>query len=265
LPVGLGLAEVTVSIHFQRVSKSKRYFDGQGGLWREQRVLRDLTFEVRDGEVFTILGPSGAGKSTLLRLVNRLEDPSQGQILLDGRPIASTEVTALRRKMGMVFQLPAFFPGTVRENVLYGPRLRWKKANLTGMAESCLAMVGLPADFLDRKIQNLSVGQQQRICLARALANEPSVLLLDEPTSALDLSATLALEEVICRLASRRNLTVLFVSHDLEQVRRVGQRTMLLIDGSMVELNETGQLFQQPRSRLTREFLAGLWKEEKHD
>lgn len=253
-----------MSINFQRVSKTNRFFDGQGGLWREQMVLRDLTFQVQDGEVFTILGPSGAGKSTLLRLVNRLEDPSQGQILLDDRPIASEEVTALRRKIGMVFQLPAFFPGTVRENILYGPRLQGRKADQSGVAETCLAMVGLPLDFLDRKTQDLSVGQQQRVCLARALANEPSILLLDEPTSALDLSATLALEEVICRSATRRSLTVLFVSHDLEQVRRVGQRTMLLIDGRMVELNETKLLFQRPRCGLTRKFLAGLWKEEEH-
>jgi putative ABC transport system ATP-binding protein len=254
-----------MSIQFQRVSKTKRFFDGQGGLWREQMVLQDLSFQVPDGQVFTILGPSGAGKSTLLRLVNRLEDPSQGQILLDDRPIASMEVTALRRKMGMVFQLPSFFPGTVRENVLYGPRLGRRKVDLSGVAETCLAMAGLPLDFLDRKTQDLSVGQQQRVCLARALANKPSILLLDEPTSALDLSATLALEGVVRRLAVQQSLTVLFVSHDLEQVKRIGQWTMLLIDGRMVELNETRLLFQRPRCEVTRRFLAGLWKEEEHD
>jgi ABC-type phosphate transport system ATPase subunit len=165
----------------------------------------------------------------------------------------------------MVFQLPAFFPGTIRDNVLYGPRLHGKASDLAELAETSMAMVGLPPEVLSREAKDLSVGQQQRACLARALANEPSILLLDEPSSALDLSATLALEKVIGRLAEGRNLTVLFVSHDLEQVRRVGQRTMLLIDGRMVELNETGALFDHPRMELTSRFLTGLWKEGQHD
>lgn len=249
-----------MKIRFQGVGKSRRYFDPRRGVWREQMVLKDLTFEVTEGEVFTILGPSGAGKTTLLRLVNRLEDPTEGQILVGGRPIRSLDVIALRREVGLVFQLPAFFPGTVRENVLYGPRLFGKKEDLEGVAEASLAVVGLSLDLLDREPQTLSVGQQQRVCLARALANEPSILLLDEPTSALDLSATLALEEVVQGLVLQRKLTVLFVSHDLEQVKRVGRRTMLLIDGRMVELDQTEALFRRPRSELTRKFIAGLWK-----
>ena len=251
-------------IVFEGVGKTRKYYDGQNNLWRQQVVLKDLTFQVEDAEIFTILGPSGAGKSTLLRLVNRLEDPSQGHIMLDGRLVSSMDVIALRKEVGMVFQLPAFFPGTVRENVIYGPRLHDLKKGLDGLAETCLVAVGLSPDLLGRRTQDLSVGQQQRVCLARALANEPAILLLDEPSSALDLSATLALERLIGRLAAERKLTVLFVSHDLEQVRRVGQRTMLLIDGRMVELNETQTLFTQPQSDLTRRFCAGLWREEKH-
>jgi putative ABC transport system ATP-binding protein len=254
---------VTVKIVFRGISKVRRYFDAHRDLWQDQMVLQDLTFEVRDGEVLTILGPSGAGKSTLLRLVNRLEDPSKGEIMVDGRSVCSLDVIELRRKVGMVFQLPAFFPGTVRQNILYGPQLYKKQDELGEIAETSLTTVGLSPNLLDREPETLSVGQQQRVCLARALANEPSVLLLDEPSSALDLSATLALEELIRRLGKERKLTVLFVSHDLEQVKRVGRRTLLLIDGRMVELNETEVLFHRPRCPLTEKFLAGLWKEEK--
>jgi putative ABC transport system ATP-binding protein len=254
-----------MGILFQDVSKSKRYYDGHKGLWRERPVLRDLTFEVREGEIFTILGPSGAGKSTLLRLVNRLEDVSRGGIWVKGGPIGSMDVIVLRQVVGMVFQLPAFFPGTIRDNILYGPRLHGRGNDLTELAETSMAMVGLPPELLNREAKDLSVGQQQRVCLARALANDPSILLLDEPSSALDLSATLALERVIGQLAAQKKLTVLFVSHDLEQVRRVGQRTMLLIDGRMVELNETEALFDHPRLELTRRFLTGLWREGQHD
>lgn len=255
--------EATEKIVFRGVGKVRRYFDAQRDVWRDQMVLQDLTFEVHGGETFTILGPSGSGKSTLLRLVNRLEDPSEGEIRVDGRSVCSLDVVELRRRVGMVFQLPAFFPSTVRQNILYGPKLRGGKDNLEGIAEASLATVGLSPSLLDRMPETLSVGQQQRVCLARALANEPSVLLLDEPSSALDLSATLALEELIGRLGEERKLTVLFVSHDLGQVKRVGRRTLLLIEGRMVELNETSALFHRPRCPLTKKFLAGLWKEEK--
>jgi ABC-type methionine transport system ATPase subunit len=175
------------------------------------------------------VGPSGAGKSTLLRAVNRLVEPTAGEIRLDGVPTSAVDPLELRRRVGMVFQLPALFGETVEDAVLYGPRLagRDRVAN----ADELLEKVGLDPDLKGRDPQSLSVGQQQRVSIARALALEPEVLLMDEPTSSLDDAARRRVEELVRELNERSGLTILLVSHDLSQVERVAHRVVLLVEG----------------------------------
>lgn len=220
-------------------------------------LLRDISLEVDEGVILTIMGPSGAGKSTLLSLLNRLDEPSAGEILLDGTPITQLEVVNLRRRVGMVFQVPALFPMTVEQNICYGPKLR-QKQNCAGLAERFLEMVGLDPELSGRDAGSLSVGQQQRVSIARTLANEPEVLLLDEPTSALDPTATLQVEELIRALNKQMGLTIIWVTHDMQQAARVGDRIVLLVAGQKVEEGETKAVFANPRHEVTRLFIAGL-------
>lgn len=173
------------------------------------------------------MGPSGAGKSTLLRAVNRLLEPTEGEVYLAGTPTSEINPLELRRRMGMVFQLPALFGETVEDDVTYGPRLVGKEAD----ADELLEKVGLDPDLKGRDPESLSVGQQQRVSVARALALDPEVLLMDEPTSSLDDAARRRVEELIRELNERSGLTILLVSHDLRQVERVTDRVVLLVEG----------------------------------
>ncbi len=219
-------------------------------------LLHDINFAVEEGVIFTIMGPSGAGKSTLLSLLNRLDEPSAGQILLDGTPITQLEVVALRRRVGMVFQVPALFPMTVEQNIGYGPNLRQRR-DYPGLAARYLEMVGLDPELVGRDAGSLSVGQQQRVSIARTLANEPEVLLLDEPTSALDPTATSQIEELIRALNKQMGLTIIWVTHDMQQAARVGNRTMLLVAGQKIEEGDTKAIFASPKNEATRLFIAG--------
>lgn len=189
-----------------------------------------------DAAVTTIVGPSGAGKTSLLRCLNRLEEPTGGSVLLDGRDIRSLEPTLLRRRVGMIFQVPIVLPGDVRANLGYG---------LDGIADTglvdALRRADLDPAFLDRASDTLSVGQAQRVCIARALVREPEVLLMDEPTSALDKSATARIEELIVGLA-RSGLTVVVVTHDLAQAERVGDRAVLLVGGVVRMTGSPGEV-----------------------
>jgi UDP-glucose/iron transport system ATP-binding protein len=191
-------------------------------------VLTDITTSFRRGVVTAVIGPSGAGKSSLLRCLNRLEEPDSGRVLLDGADIRSLEPTSLRRRFGMIFQTPVIFEGGVRANLLYGfpdqPEDR-----LAGALEAA----GLPGTFLDRESSALSVGQAQRVCIARALVRDPEVILMDEPTSALDRDATARIEALLESLL-QRDLTIVLVTHDLAQARRVARRGVLLRDGVIV-------------------------------
>ena len=174
-----------------------------------------------------LVGPSGAGKSTVLRAINRLIEPSDGEVYLDGSPTSAMNPLELRRRVGMVFQLPALSGETVEEAVLYGPRLAQREADAPRLLEA----VGLSPALAKRNPQNLSVGQQQRISIARALALEPEVLLMDEPTSALDEAARRRIEELIRNLNERLGLTIVLVSHDLSQVERVADSVLFLAGG----------------------------------
>lgn len=196
----------------------------------EQTVLREVSLTIDAGAIVMIMGPSGSGKSSLLRCLNRLEDPPQGCIRLQGEDITGLPVIALRQRVGMIFQKTAPFPGTVGENIAYGPGLRGE----TLPRERITALVRLAAlepDLIDRPAGELSGGQEQRLAIARALANEPEVLLLDEPTSALDPVATRTIEDTMRQLRDELGLTLVWVSHSAEQARRVGDRLILLEDG----------------------------------
>lgn len=192
-------------------------------------MLKGVDLSVPEAGVTAVVGPSGAGKSTLLRAVNRLIEPTGGEIYLDGEPTGGMDPLALRRRVGMVFQIPALFGATVEEDVLYGARLAARSAD----ARRLLELVGLEASLAGRDPRTLSVGQQQRISIARALAVAPETLLMDEPTSALDEGSRDTIEALILDLNRRLGLTIVLVSHALDQVERVADRVAALRDGRM--------------------------------
>jgi ABC-type methionine transport system ATPase subunit len=191
-------------------------------------ILKNVDARIPGSSITAIVGPSGAGKSTLLRTINRLIEPSSGEVYLDGEPTSGLDVLELRRRVGMVFQIPALFGGSVEQAVLYGAGLWGKDEDPRRLLE----MVGLSASLAERDPQALSVGQQQRVSIARALALGPEALLLDEPTSALDEAARRRIEELVTDLNARLGLTMVFVSHDLSQVERVAGRVVLMSEGS---------------------------------
>lgn len=193
-----------------------------------RRVLDDVSARFAGHAVTAIVGPSGAGKTSLLRCINRLEEPHHGRVLLDGDDIRTLEPTTLRKRVGMIFQTPVLFEGGVRANLTYG---------LQGVpdaeVEAALEAVGLSRSFLDRESPALSVGQAQRVCIARALVRNPEALILDEPTSALDLKATKRIEDLLVALAAG-GLTIVVVTHNLDQARRVADRALLLDEGRVL-------------------------------
>jgi putative ABC transport system ATP-binding protein len=202
----------------QRVSLSR------GGT----RVLHGIDAVFERNVVSTVVGPSGSGKTSLLRCLNRLEEPEEGSVLLDADDIRTVEPTTLRRRVGMIFQVPLLFTGDVRSNLRYGADGLSEKKMVEGLEVS-----GLPASFLDRDARSLSVGQAQRACIARALVRDPEVLLMDEPTSSLDKDASARIESLIGSLVAD-GLTIVLVTHDLEQAKRVGSRALLLVEGRVV-------------------------------
>jgi putative ABC transport system ATP-binding protein len=183
-----------------------------------RRVLDAVRADIPAGAT-AIVGPSGSGKSTLLRLLNRLADPDDGVVLYEDRPLQELDPLALRRKVALVPQLPALLEGSVADNVAYAAGL----AGRNGDASRCLALAGLTAEFADRDVSKLSVGEQQRAMLARALVQEPGVLLLDEPTSALDEATRDAVEATLLRLRAELDISLVVVSHDPGQARRLGE------------------------------------------
>jgi len=195
-----------------------------------RRVLDSVGAAVPEGAT-AIVGPSGAGKSTLLRLLNRLADPDEGSIAYSDRLLGSYDPLALRREVSLVPQLPALLEGTVGSNLAYAARLAGRDAN----AERCLRLAGLDPGFAGRDVAKLSVGEQQRAMLGRALAQEPSVLLLDEPTSALDHAARDAIETTLARLREELEISLVLVSHDLEQARRLGEWVVRMEEGRVVD------------------------------
>jgi len=193
-------------------------------------VLRDLEARLPVG-ASAVVGPSGSGKSTLLRLLNRLADPDSGRVLYEGADVRERDVLALRREVCLVPQLPALIDGTVHDNVGYGARLAGHSFDL----RRCLELAGLDPAFGERDSAKLSVGEQQRVMLARALALEPRVLLLDEPTSALDEDARGAVEQTLTRLRTRTAISIVLVTHDAAQARRLSQYAVRIEAGTVAE------------------------------
>ncbi len=235
-----------------RVASLKIEISGLGYAVGGVEILKGIDAGMQGGGITAIVGPSGAGKSTLLRTINRLIEPSTGEVYLDGRATSAMDPLELRRRVGMVFQIPALFGGSVEEAVLYGVRLSGKDAGSGRLLE----MVGLDASLAERDPQVLSVGQQQRACMARALALEPEALLLDEPTSALDEAARRRIEELVKDLNARLGLTMVFVSHDLSQVERVADRVMFMAEGRC-EGEWSREDFFSAAGERARRFIAG--------
>jgi putative ABC transport system ATP-binding protein len=195
----------------------------------EKMVVREASLALRSGEVVAITGPSGAGKSSVLRLLNRLDAPTAGKVLLEGADTSEMDVHELRRRVGMVMQSANLFLGTVAENVHYGPGLRGERMS-DGEVEELLATVGLRG-YAERDVAGLSGGEAQRVSLARTLANRPQVLLLDEPTSALDDAAKLVVEEALRAAMAQMEGACLIVTHDAAQAARLAQRTLVMREG----------------------------------
>ncbi|GAB4853551.1 Protein star1 [Ancistrocladus abbreviatus] len=200
-----------------------------------QPILNGLSLDIPKGMIVGIIGPSGSGKSTFLRALNRLWEPPSGTVFLDGTDICEIDVLNLRRKVGMLFQLPALFEGTVADNVRYGPQLRGMKLS-DQEVHKLLSLADLDPSFYSKASNELSVGQAQRVALARTLANNPEVLLLDEPTSALDPISTQNIEDALVKLKKNRKLTVIMVSHSVKQIQRIADIVCLLVNGEVVEV-----------------------------
>ena len=192
-------------------------------------LVADASFEVRKGETLVIVGPSGSGKSSLLRLLNRLDEPSNGSVYLDGVDYRQIEPRELRRRVGMVTQRPFLFPGTVARNLQFGPQQRGETLN-EGRIEELLSGVGL-AGYSSRDVANLSGGEAQRVSFARTLANSPEILLLDEPTSALDDDSKHGVEVLITQIGREQGIPCVLVTHDVAQAGRLAQRVLMLEAG----------------------------------
>jgi phosphate transport system ATP-binding protein len=234
----------------------------------ENQALFDVNLDILENQVTALIGPSGCGKSTFIRCVNRMNDVVstcrvEGKITLDGEDIYRDEIDVvhLRARVGMVFQKPNPFPKSVYENVAYGPRIHGlaeSRGRLDEIVMSSLERAGLLGEVKDRLGDpgtSLSGGQQQRLCIARAIAVSPEVILMDEPCSALDPIATARIEELIGVL--RSNFTIVIVTHSMQQAARISQRTAFFHLGRVIEVGETAQIFTDPKEARTRDYITG--------
>jgi phosphate transport system ATP-binding protein len=238
-------------------------------LWYgEKQALIDVDLDIPNREVTALIGPSGCGKSTFLRCLNRMNDTiegcrTEGDIRLDGRDIYDNtiDVVQLRAQVGMVFQKPNPFPKSIYENIAYGPKIHGLasgKSDMDEIVEGSLKGAGLwneVKDRLDTPGNSLSGGQQQRLCIARAIAVSPEVILMDEPCSALDPIATAHIEELIDEL--RQNFTIAIVTHNMQQAARVSQKTAFFHLGKLIEHNDTDQIFTNPKESMTQDYITG--------
>jgi len=233
----------------------------------KRQALRDVNLRVKENQITALIGPSGCGKSTFLRALNRMNDiipgaRAEGEVMLDGQNIYApgVDVVDLRKRVGMVFQQPNPFPKTIFENVAFGPRVLGLdgKLSMDEVVEKSLRSAALwdeVKDVLNKSGLALSGGQQQRLCIARALATEPEVLLMDEPCSALDPQSTLRIEELMDELKER--YTIVIVTHNMQQAARVSDWTGFLLLGDLVEYDKTADLFSRPKDKRTEDYITG--------
>ena len=235
--------------------------------YNQSKALNNVSLNINEKEIFSFIGPSGCGKTTLLRVLNRMNDliPKtrvDGSVKIAGQDIYHPEVDVvqLRKSVGTVFQKPNPFPISIFDNVAYGPKAHGikNKKELMPIVEESLRQAALWDEVKDRLNDNatgLSGGQQQRLCIARVMAVKPKIILMDEPTSALDPIATLKVEELMIEL--KQHYTVVIVTHNMEQAARVSDKTALFLNGSIVETNETTQLFTNPKEKETEDYITG--------
>lgn len=251
-PVGVSVPKIRV--------RGLNFFYGQ------RQALKDISLDVEANKVTALIGPSGCGKSTFLRTLNRMYETVrqtrvEGEVLLDGEDVLTAEVSGLRRRVGMVFQKSNPFPKTIFENVAYGPRVHRNhagKATLSEVVEHSLKRAALweeVKDSLHKSAYALSGGQQQRLCIARALAVDPEVLLLDEPCSALDPISTAKIEELL--FALKDSCTLVIVTHNMQQAARVADMTGFFLLGRLIEFNRTEIIFKTPAKKETEDYITG--------
>ena len=235
-------------------------------LWYGQtQALKNINIEISEKSITALIGPSGCGKTTFLKTLNRMNDliPSvkiTGEVRYNGENIFNTDVNALRKEVGMVFQKPNPFPMSIYDNIAYGPRTHGvkSKARLDEIVEKALRSAAIWDEVKDRLKKNalgLSGGQQQRLCIARALAVEPRVLLMDEPTSALDPISTSRIEDLAMEL--KENYTIVMVTHNMQQAVRISDQTAFFLLGDLVEFGNTEQIFSQPADKRTEDYITG--------
>ena len=231
------------------------------------QALKKINLDIKENEITAFIGPSGCGKSTMLKCLNRMNDlvedcRIEGHMLLDGEDIydAGYDVNLLRRRVGMVFQNPNPFPMSIYDNIAYGPRTHGIKGKneLNEIVERSLKGAAIweeVKDKLHQRATEVSGGQQQRICIARALAVEPEVLLMDEPTSALDPISTLKIEELVQDL--KKDYTIVMVTHNMQQAARVSDKTAFFLTGEVIEMDKTEKMFSNPRDKRTEDYITG--------
>ncbi|WP_066647395.1 phosphate ABC transporter ATP-binding protein PstB [Christensenella timonensis] len=233
----------------------------------QNHALQNINMDIEEGKITALIGPSGCGKSTYLKTLNRMNDlidgvKITGEVLLDGENIydPKVDVTILRKKVGMVFQKPNPFPMSIYDNIAYGPRIHGIKnrLDLDGIVESSLKGAALwdeVRDRLKKSALGLSGGQQQRLCIARAIAVSPEVILMDEPTSALDPISTTKIEDLMSEL--KKKYTVVIVTHNMQQAVRISDRTAFFLLGEMIEYAKTEDLFSMPKDKRTEDYITG--------
>lgn len=243
-----------------RINNLKLYYD-------QFLALKDVSLDIPEKAITAFIGPSGCGKSTLLRTLNRMNDmiPAtriEGSVQIAGSEVygEDVQVETLRKQVGMVFQQPNPFPKSIYDNVAYGPRLHGSpgKAELDELVEQSLRQAALwdeVKDFLKRSALGLSGGQQQRLCIARAIAVQPQILLMDEATSALDPISTLKIEELVQELKSK--YTIVMVTHNMHQAARISDRTVFFLNGEIIEADDTRKLFSTPSDSRTEDYISG--------
>ena len=216
-----------------------------------KHIVHNLSFSFYNEQIYTVIGPSGAGKSSLLRLINRLDEPTSGKIRFHDKNQNEYSAVTLRQKIGFLFQTPHLFEKTVFDNLLFANNTLSNKSALMLLDE-----VNLSKEMLNRPVENLSIGEKQRVALARLLVTKPEIILLDEPTSALDPSITDAIEKLIKEIVCREKLTAIVVTHHPEQALRIGQEALLMVDGELVESGTVDDIINNPKTEFGKRYKA---------